>query len=87
MITAALNGHLDKVTPETYRTHSVFGLLQPRSCPGVPSEVLSSRQTWNNDEDYYKTAYKLSDSFRENFKKFEDYANEEILAGAPNVKS
>lgn len=87
MITAALNGHLDKVTPETYRTHSVFGLLQPRSCPGVPSEVLSSRQTWNNDEDYYKTAYKLSDSFRENFNKFEDYANEEILAGAPNVKS
>ena len=49
--------------------------------------MLSSRQTWNNDEDYYKTAYKLSDSFRENFKKFEDYANEEILAGAPNVKS
>lgn len=87
MITAALNGDLDVVTRETYRTHSVFGLLQPRACPGVPSEVLSSRQTWNNDESYYKTAYKLSDSFRENFKKFEQYANEEILAGAPNVKA
>jgi len=87
MITAALNGDLDIVTPETYRTHSVFGLLQPRLCPGVPTEVLSSRQTWNNDEAYYKTAYKLSDSFRENFKKFEAYANEEILAGAPNVKA
>ena len=87
MITAALNGDLDVVTPETYRTHSVFGLLQPRSCPGVPTEVLSSRQTWNNDESYYKTAYKLSDSFRENFKKFEEYANDEILAGAPNVRS
>ena len=87
MITAALNGDLDNVTRETYRTHSVFGLLQPRSCPGVPSEVLSSRQTWNNDEAYYKTAYKLSDSFRENFKKFETYANEEILAGAPNIKA
>jgi phosphoenolpyruvate carboxykinase (ATP) len=87
MITAALNGDLDVVTPETYRTHSVFGLLQPRSCPGIPTEVLSSRQTWNNDESYYKTAYKLSDSFRENFKKFEEYANDEILAGAPNVRS
>jgi phosphoenolpyruvate carboxykinase (ATP) len=87
MITAALNGDLDNVSPETYRTHSVFGLLQPRSCPGVPDEVLSSRQTWNNDESYYKTAYKLSDSFRENFKKFEEFANAEILAGAPNVKS
>jgi len=87
MITAALNGDLDNVSPETYRTHSVFGLLQPRSCPGVPDEVLSSRQTWNNDESYYKTAYKLSDSFRENFKKFEEFANAEILAGVPNVKS
>jgi phosphoenolpyruvate carboxykinase (ATP) len=87
MITAALNGDLDEVNYETYHTHSVFGLLQPRHCPGVPSEVLSSRRTWNDDENYYKTAYKLSDSFRENFKKYEEYANEEILAGAPNVKS
>ena len=87
MITAALNGDLDEVNPQTYRTHSVFGLLQPRTCPGVPTEVLSSRLTWNNDEAYYKTAYKLSESFRENFKKYEEFANEEILAGAPNVKS
>lgn len=87
MITAALNGDLDVVNPQTYRTHSVFGLLQPRMCPGVPTEVLSSRQTWNNDEAYYKTAYKLSESFRENFKKYEEFANEEILAGAPNLKS
>ena len=86
MITAALNGDLDEVTPETYRTHSVFGLLQPRSCPGVPDEVLSSRRTWDNDEGYYKAAYKLSETFRDNFKKFEAYANDEILAGAPNLK-
>ena len=87
MITAALNGDLDDVNPQTYRTHSVFGLLQPRSCPGVPTDVLSSRQTWNNDDAYYKTAYKLSESFRDNFKKYEEFANEEILAGAPNLKS
>ena len=86
MITAALNGDLDEVTPETYRTHSVFGLLQPRQCPGVPTEVLSSRQTWNNDEAYYSTAYKLSEAFRDNFKKYEEFANAEILAGAPNLK-
>ena len=85
MITAALNGDLDEVKPETYRTHSVFGLLQPRQCPGVPTEVLSSRQTWNNDEAYYSTAYKLSEAFRDNFKKYEEFANAEILAGAPNL--
>ena len=86
MIAAALNGDLDEVNNETYRTHSVFGLKQPRTCPGVPDEVLSSRLTWNNDEGYYSAAYKLSDSFRENFRKYEEFANEEILAGAPNVK-
>lgn len=86
MISAALNGDLDEVTDETYRTHSVFGLKQPRTCPGVPDEVLSSRATWNDDEGYYKAAYKLSESFRENFKKFEEFANDEILAGAPNVR-
>lgn len=87
MITAALNGDLDEVNPQTYRTHSVFGLLQPRQCPGVPTEVLSSRQTWNNDEKYYNTAFKLSESFRDNFKKFEEFANAEILAGAPNLRN
>ncbi|WP_417866785.1 phosphoenolpyruvate carboxykinase (ATP) [Xanthomarina gelatinilytica] len=86
MISAALKGDLDEVTDETYRTHSVFGLKQPRTCPGVPDEVLSSRATWNDDEGYYKAAYKLSESFRENFKKFEEFANDEILAGAPNVR-
>jgi phosphoenolpyruvate carboxykinase (ATP) len=41
--------------------------------------------TWNDDEAYYKTAHKLADSFKENFKKFESYANEEIMAGGPLV--
>jgi phosphoenolpyruvate carboxykinase (ATP) len=48
--------------------------------------VLNPRKTWNNDEAYYETAYKLANSFRENFKQFESYANAEILAGAPNIK-
>jgi phosphoenolpyruvate carboxykinase (ATP) len=51
----------------------------------VPTEVLSPRQTWNNDEHYYKTAGKLAASFKENFKKFESYANQEIMAGGPLI--
>ena len=87
MISAAMNGDLNNVSYETYHKHSVFGLMQPRECPGVPADVLSSRKTWNDDEGYYKAAYKLSESFRANFMKFEDYANDEIMAGAPNIKS
>ncbi len=86
MITAALNGDLGEYSYEKYHIHSVFGVAQPRSCPGVPTSVLSPRQTWNNDEGYYKQAYKLAAAFRENFEKFAEYANDEILGGAPNVK-
>jgi phosphoenolpyruvate carboxykinase (ATP) len=83
MITAVLNGEFGDYTYEKYHIHSVFGVAQPRSCPGVPDKVLSPRATWNNDEAYYTTAFKLTNAFRENFKKFEDYANEEIRRGGP----
>jgi phosphoenolpyruvate carboxykinase (ATP) len=83
MITAVLNGDLGDYTYEDYHIHSVFGVAQPRTCPGVPTSVLSPRATWNNDEAYYKTAFKLSNAFRMNFKKFEAYANEEIRRGGP----
>ena len=83
MITAVLNGDLGNYTYEDYHIHSVFGVAQPRECPGVPTSVLSPRATWNNDEAYYKTAFKLSNAFRENFKQFEEYANEEIRRGGP----
>lgn len=81
MINAVLNGDLKDYTYENYHIHSVFGVAQPRKCPGVPTSVLSPRPTWNDDEAYYKIAFKLSNAFRENFKQFEEFANEEIRRG------
>lgn len=86
MISAAMNGELGEYSYEDYHIHSVFRVMQPRKCPGVPTDVLSPRATWNNDPGYYKTANKLATSFIENFKKFEEYANEEIMAGAPRLR-
>lgn len=83
MISAALSGELGLYSYDKYHIHSVFGVAQPRECPGVPTEVLSPRATWNNDDAYYKTAFKLTNAFRENFKKFEGYASEEIRRGGP----
>jgi phosphoenolpyruvate carboxykinase (ATP) len=83
MINAVLKGDLGLYDYDHYHIHSVFGVAQPRSCPGVPTEVLSPRTTWNNDEAYYTAAFKLSNAFRENFKKFEGFANEEIRRGGP----
>ena len=86
MINAAMSGELDEVNKGNYHTHSVFNLMQPRECPNVPTSVLSPRQTWNNDEKYYKKAYMLSNAFIKNFKKFTDQANDEIISGAPNIR-
>ena len=83
MISAVLNGDLGLYNYDNYHIHSVFGVAQPRSCPGVPTSVLSPRTTWNDDEKYYKTAFKLTNAFRENFKKFEAHCNEEIRRGGP----
>lgn len=83
MISAALSGELGLYNYDKYHIHSVFGVAQPRECPGVPTSVLSPRATWNNDEAYYKTAFKLTNAFRENFKKFEAHASEEIRRGGP----
>lgn len=83
MIAAAINGELERVNKGNYHIHSMFGVQQPRQCPNVPTEILSPRKTWNNDIGFYKTADKLAQSFKENFKKFESKANPEILSGAP----
>lgn len=85
MITAAMDGSLEAANKDNYHIHSVFGVQQPRVCPNVPTEVLSPRKSWNNDKGYYETAQKLADSFKDNFKKFEEYANDEIMAGGPLV--
>ena len=83
MITAAMDGSLEEANKGDFHVHSMFGVAQPRTCPNVPTEVLSPRKSWNNDKGYYKTAQKLADSFKENFKQFEEFANEEIMAGSP----
>ena len=83
MINAVLNGSLGLYNYDEYHIHSVFGTAQPRTCPGVPTAVLSPRATWDDDEAYYKAAFKLTNAFRENFKKYEPYASEEIRRGGP----
>ncbi|NND63875.1 MAG: phosphoenolpyruvate carboxykinase (ATP) [Flavobacteriaceae bacterium] len=81
MITAAMEDQLEDVD---YVMHPIFGLNVPQSCPNVPSEVLNPRDTWGDREAYDKKAQALANSFNENFKQFEEFANEEIMAGAPN---
>jgi len=83
LITAALSGELNKVD---YTKHDVFGVAMPSSCPGVPDEILNPRNTWADKEAYDLKANNLAASFNKNFEKFAEFANQEILDGAPKVK-
>ncbi|TDE05846.1 phosphoenolpyruvate carboxykinase (ATP) [Flavobacterium sandaracinum] len=82
MITAALNGELDDVA---YENHQVFGIAKPQTCPNVPSEILNPRNTWEDPELYDQKSVELAQKFIANFAKFEEFANAEIMAGAPSA--
>jgi phosphoenolpyruvate carboxykinase (ATP) len=82
MITAALEGKLDNVE---YIAHRVFGVMMPTECPGVPSEILSPRNTWADEDAYDAMSKNLGEQFIKNFEKYASGANEEILAAAPKV--
>ncbi|MBK5284279.1 MAG: phosphoenolpyruvate carboxykinase (ATP), partial [Bacteroidia bacterium] len=82
LITAAMNGELDKVK---YETLPVFGLKFPLTCPDVPSEILNPRNAWADKNDYDNKANKLASSFVKNFEKYAESANDEIMAAAPRV--
>lgn len=80
MITAALNGELNDVE---YKNHEVFGLAIPQTCPNVPNDVLNPKDTWEDKAAYDAKALELATAFKNNFAKFEEFANEEIMSGGP----
>ena len=82
LITEALNGDLEKVA---YETLPIFNFQTPTSCPGVPSEILNPRNTWEDKAAYDAKATELAEKFNENFKKYAAQASTEILAAAPKA--
>lgn len=82
LITAALNGELDKVE---YGETPYFHLHFPKACPGVPSEILEPRNAWADKEAFAQTAQSLAGSFVKNFEQYASAASAEILAAAPKV--
>lgn len=82
MVHAALEGELNNV--ETFQDE-IFGLSIPKHCPGVPSEVLNPKKTWNDDQAYEEKAKELALKFHENFKKF-NHVTENIANAGPIYK-
>jgi phosphoenolpyruvate carboxykinase (ATP) len=82
MITAALNGELEKVD---FIKHPVFGMLIPSSCPDVPAEILDPQNTWPDKNEYMIKSKQLAGLFIKNFEKYISGVTPEIIAAAPVV--
>lgn len=82
MISAALNGALDKLQ---YFKHPIFDLQIPSSCPEVPPTLLNPIDSWANREEYMVTARKLASEFIENFEQYQEFDNDEIKKGGPII--
>lgn len=83
IIDAIHNGTLSNVEYETYPK---FNLSIPKSCPGVPSEILNPQKTWlGTASDYSSSVDRLAELFKNNFAKFADQASDDIKAAGPVV--
>jgi phosphoenolpyruvate carboxykinase (ATP) len=66
MVHAALEGELDRADYEEDRT---FHLLVPKSCPGIPDELLRPRNTWKDKVAFDERSSKLATEFAAHFQK------------------
>ena len=82
MIKAALAGLLDSAE---YENHPIFAVAIPKSCPGVPADMLNPANTWSDKSDYDKKARDLAGQFIRNFEKYKKDVSVEILTGAPKI--
>lgn len=80
LLNAALDGKLDNVE---YTNDPVFGLDIPKTCEGVPTDILQPQNTWADKEAYTKKALDLAGRFKENFKQYEAYVSDDVKKAGP----
>jgi len=83
LVKAVLDGSIEK---SEFRLDPIFNLQVPESCPGIPSEIMNPRDTWENKDDYDQQAMNLAKSFVKNFRHFQEHSPELVNSG-PIVKS
>jgi phosphoenolpyruvate carboxykinase (ATP) len=80
LLNAALTGKLHQV--EFYKD-PVFGFDVPKTCEGVPPQVLDPANTWGNREEYFRKYDALAARFIENFKLMQDGCPPNIVEFGP----
>jgi phosphoenolpyruvate carboxykinase (ATP) len=82
MLNAALTGQLKDVE---FKTDPVFGFQVPRTCPGVPDQVLDPASSWPNRDLYFQRYRQLAARFIDNFKKFDTAEAREVEKAGPKL--
>jgi phosphoenolpyruvate carboxykinase (ATP) len=80
LLSDALSGSLNKVD---YYQDPVFGFEVPKSCEGVPIEILDPANTWGSRDEYFKKYDALAARFIENFKLMMDGCPEHVVEAGP----
>lgn len=78
--------HSGELAKAPYETYEVFNLQVPKTCPGVPDELLNPATAWTAGKDsFQQEVKKLGGLFIENFKKYESEATDDVKAAGPVV--
>jgi len=82
LLNAALAGKLADVD---YYKDPIFGFEVPRTCPGIPENVLEPWSSWSSRAEYDKKYKQLAQRFIENFAKFSKEMPREVVEAGPRV--
>jgi phosphoenolpyruvate carboxykinase (ATP) len=75
LLRAALDGSLAQVE---FVQDPFFGLMIPKSVPGIPANVLNPRDSWADKAAYDATAKNLVGLFEQNFETFAGAVDESV---------
>ena len=82
MVTAALNGSIEK---STFIHDDLFNLDIPTKIDDCPDDILNPRDTWNDKNAYDEQAKKLAKMFKDNFDKKYPHMPDSIKNAGPRA--
>ena len=82
LLNAALDGSLNQAE---FRKDPNFGFDVPVAVEGVDPTILDPRQTWDDKDEYDRTAQKLVGLFIDNFAPFAEHVDQGVRDAAPQA--
>lgn len=78
--------HSGELAKSEYETFPTFDLKIPKTCPGVPTELLNPAKNWADGPEEFKEAVtSLAQKFTENFEKYAAACTEEVISAGPAI--